>query len=229
MIDRRSSLTVWQRTILGHGCCLFTTIGIWFGSTAFGLTPDQPPDSKSAKATEPKRPLPASEAPAVEQFQFGTTFQAQGGGVKDVTGTVTVPADWPDQQRVRIVKEKLPPVAKVTYKQIQDVGRHMTVHVPFVRVGKEARAVVTFEVERLASAVHASRHGTFHSAQAAAVDHAPTCCRALASRAMPRKCIRRPKRRSPTARTPGTKSRPSTSGFTRTSSLPASWRIVRPA
>lgn len=87
---------------------------------------------------------------ARQEYEFGMVFQAQGGACKNVTGTVTVPADWPNQQRVRIVKEDLPPGATVTYKKIEDVGRQMVVHVASAPAGKEIRAVVTFEVERLA-------------------------------------------------------------------------------
>ena len=35
-------------------------------------------------------------------------LKAQGGGFKNLAVTVAVPADWPDQQRVRVVKEDLP-------------------------------------------------------------------------------------------------------------------------
>jgi hypothetical protein len=92
---------------------------------------------------------PKSDAASTQQYDFGMVFQAQGGSVKNVSGTVTVPADWPGQQRVRVVKEVLPPGATVTYKKIEDVGRQMMVRVPFALPGREVRAVVTFEVQRL--------------------------------------------------------------------------------
>ena len=40
-------------------------------------------------------------------------LKAEGGGVKNVIGTVTVPADWPNEQRVREVKREIPPGATV--------------------------------------------------------------------------------------------------------------------
>jgi transglutaminase-like putative cysteine protease len=97
-------------------------------------------------------PIPAppeSDNPVTQQVQFGMVFEAHGGPVRDVTGTVTVPADWPGQQRVKVVKEEIPRGATVTYKDIRDVGRQMVVHVITVPAGRELRAVVTFEVERL--------------------------------------------------------------------------------
>ena len=84
-----------------------------------------------------------------KQCEFGMVFQAQGGNFTNVSGTVTVPDDWPEQQRVRVVKESLPPGATVAYKRTKDVGRQMTVRIPTLPAGDEVRAAVTFEVEQL--------------------------------------------------------------------------------
>jgi len=103
--------------------------------------------SSGAKASAPELPSARSAGAAAQQCEFGMVFKAQGGIFKDVVGTVTVPGDWPNQQRVRVVKEELPPGATVTYKTILDIGRQMSVKIPAVRPGQDARAVVTFEVE----------------------------------------------------------------------------------
>lgn len=104
----------------------------------------------AAPASDQKAPSAADGTAAnTRQYEFGMSFLAQGGACKNVTGTVTVPADWPEQQRVRIVKEDLPPGATATYKNVEDVGRQMIVHVATTPVGKTLRAVVTFEVETL--------------------------------------------------------------------------------
>jgi hypothetical protein len=92
---------------------------------------------------------PARTAKSPQQCEFGMVIEAQGGGFRSFSGIVTVPADWPDQQRVRVVKEELPPGATVSYKKIEDVGRQMIVKIPLVPPGKELRAVLTFEVEPL--------------------------------------------------------------------------------
>jgi hypothetical protein len=99
-------------------------------------------------AEKPSRPAAA----ASQQADFGMVLKAQGGGFKNLAGTVTVPADWPDQQRVRVVKEDLPPGALVSYRKIDDVGRQMVVKIPRLPAGEEVRAVVTFAVERLTPA-----------------------------------------------------------------------------
>jgi hypothetical protein len=97
-----------------------------------------------ATAAEPKT-NPQSPQPC----EFGMVIEAQGGGFRNFSGTVTVPADWPGQQRVRVVEEDLPAGATVSYKKIEDVGRQMIVKIPNVPPGKELRAVVRFEVEQL--------------------------------------------------------------------------------
>jgi hypothetical protein len=92
---------------------------------------------------------PDQGAAPAEQAEFGMRLKAEGGGVKNAIGTVTVPADWPNQQQVREVKREIPPGATVSYKLIEDVGRQMSVKIPWLPPGKEVRAVVTFEVQRL--------------------------------------------------------------------------------
>lgn len=92
----------------------------------------------------------AATAPAEQrQVEFGMVLKAEGGGFRNLLGTVTVPADWPNQQRVRVVKQDLPPGATVTFKDTEDIGRQMAVKVPWLAAGAEARAVVTFAVETL--------------------------------------------------------------------------------
>lgn len=112
---------------------------------------------------------PPSIGPSsVEQVEFGMVLQAEGGSFKNVFGTVTVPADWPGQQRVRAVKEDLPPGAAVSYRMIDDVGRQMTVKIPSLPAGREVRAVVTFEVQRLPP-VASKQAGPFKAAERAAM------------------------------------------------------------
>jgi hypothetical protein len=72
----------------------------------------------------------------------GTTFNA--------IATVPVPTDWPEQQ-VRIVGEEVSPnVKNLTYRDIAGGGglKQMVVEVPQLPRGKEAHALVTFEVTR---------------------------------------------------------------------------------
>jgi hypothetical protein len=107
-----------------------------------------PPDANASQA-DASADKPDEEAAPAEQVDFGMSLKAEGGGLKNVIGTVTVPAEWPNQQRVREVKREIPPGATVSYKLIEDVGRQMTVKIPSLPPGKEVRAVVTFEVRRL--------------------------------------------------------------------------------
>jgi hypothetical protein len=124
---------------------------LWLGLACLGLTRAAaagPPDAKGSTA-ESSAAEPAEQAAPAEQADFGMVLKAEGGGVKNVTGTVTVPADWLNQQRVREVRRDIPPGATASYKLIEDVGRQMSVKIPWLPPGQEVRAVVTFEVQRL--------------------------------------------------------------------------------
>ena len=124
-----------------HGCLLrplrwlLAAAACWLCLETLGISQDE------SAATPQGSP---------QQVEFGMVLKASGGGFKNVVGTVTVPGDWPNQQRVRVVKDDLPPGAVVNYRNIKDVGRQMAIQIPSVPAGRQVRAVVTFEVQRLA-------------------------------------------------------------------------------
>jgi hypothetical protein len=89
---------------------------------------------------------------AVQRWRVGMIVTAQGSGFHRIVGTVSVPADWPDQ-RVRVVEEDLSAGVSVSYQKIEDTARQMVIRIPSLAAGQEAQAVVTFETRRpLASA-----------------------------------------------------------------------------
>ena len=65
-----------------------------------------------------------------------------------LVGYTTVPIEWPEQQ-VKIVEEDVTPTAHVTYIDL-GTAKMMEVRVPTLNSGDEARAIVTFEVQRSA-------------------------------------------------------------------------------
>ena len=129
-------------------------------------------DKKPAEAAEPPvKPiaqgqphrakvdeLPAPELPeaartpdggGVLQCRRGMVIKAEGGGFRDIVGSMAIPADLPGEQKVRVVNEDLPRGATVRYKTLEDFTRQMVIAMPSLTAGKEVRAVVTFEVEVL--------------------------------------------------------------------------------
>lgn len=94
-------------------------------------------------------PLPETGDGSKVRYQAGMILTAQGGGVKNILGTLTVPCDWPGQQRVEIAEQELPPGATVAFRKIEDVGRQMVIRIPSIAPGAEVRAVVTYAVEPL--------------------------------------------------------------------------------
>jgi len=94
----------------------------------------------------------AGDKPAAGQlrsslWRFGMIVTASGGPCGAMTGNVTVPGDWPEQQ-VRTVREERTPGVSIQYKKLEGNVRQMEVKIARLAAGEEARAVVTFEVTR---------------------------------------------------------------------------------
>ena len=158
-------------------------------------------------------------------------LKAEGGAFKNLVGTVTVPGDWPGQQRVRVVKENLPSGAAVDYKTIAGVGRQMMVKIASAPAGREVRAVVTFEVERLTPPPLPEDLSGFHAPDAKSMDRKLAICLLPSPKIESDnpKVRKAAARRSAIARARGKRCRRSTNGFTRTSRSPATWRTRKRA
>ncbi len=118
----------WPATTLGLLICL--------AATARAESKEDPP-----LADQPERV-------AVQRWRVGMVITAEGGGFKRIVGATTVPMDWPEQ-RVRIVGQDLSPGVTVSYQVIEGAARQMVIRVPSLQAGREARAIVTFEIKRL--------------------------------------------------------------------------------
>jgi hypothetical protein len=86
----------------------------------------------------------------VQHIKVGLVVTAAGGRCQGLYATMPVPADWPEQ-RVRVVAEDVSPgVRGPIYRTLGAGVRQMVVEIPELAAGRQARAVVTFEVERSA-------------------------------------------------------------------------------
>ncbi len=83
-----------------------------------------------------------------QKWRVGMIVTADGGGFRGIVGTVTVPMDWPEQ-RVQVLKEDLSPGVAVSCQTIKGVARQMSVKIPTLSAGQEAKAIVTLEIHRL--------------------------------------------------------------------------------
>ncbi len=72
---------------------------------------------------------------------------AVGEPCRGLIGSVPVPIDWPEQ-KVRVVEEDVSRTATIGYRMVEGTVKQMLVRVPMLPANEEARAVVTFEVER---------------------------------------------------------------------------------
>ncbi len=84
--------------------------------------------------------------PDVQKWKIGMIVSASGGPVGRLTGTTTVPMDWPEQS-VKLVGQDLSPGVTVSYKSF-GTARQMIVGIPRVADGKEVHAILTLAIER---------------------------------------------------------------------------------
>lgn len=81
-----------------------------------------------------------------QRWRAGMVVSAEGGACSNLIGTIPVPVDWPEQEVV-VVNEDISPLARITYESIEGV-KQMIVSIPHLPAGREAKALVTFEVKR---------------------------------------------------------------------------------
>lgn len=82
-----------------------------------------------------------------QQWRAGMIVRAVGGPCRGIVGTVPVPVDWPEQQ-VRVVEEDITPNVDVGYRTVGGTVKQMVARIRYLPPGEEAKAVVTFEIDR---------------------------------------------------------------------------------
>ena len=83
-----------------------------------------------------------------QKYQAGIIVTATGGACRKLFGTATVPRDWPEQ-KVRIVDEDFSTtIRKTGYRMTDGVVKQLLIRIPYLVPGEEAKALVTFEVQR---------------------------------------------------------------------------------
>ena len=84
------------------------------------------------------------------KYKVGLVVTAEGGPCSGLYATLPVPDEWPEQ-KVRIVAEDVSPaVRNLRYRTLLGGVKQMVVEIPDLPAGKQARAVVTFELDRAA-------------------------------------------------------------------------------
>ena len=85
-----------------------------------------------------------------QRYRVGVVVTAAAGACRGVYATMPVPAEWPEQ-KVRIVAEDVSSsVARLAYRPLGDGVKQMIVEIPQIPAGGQARAIITFELERAA-------------------------------------------------------------------------------
>lgn len=85
--------------------------------------------------------------PKMCEVKIGMVVTAQSGPCQGLVGSAPVPLEWPEQ-KVKIIKEDITPGVRADYRNVSGTVRQLIVSVPFLGAGLEARAIITYEVQR---------------------------------------------------------------------------------
>jgi hypothetical protein len=118
---------------------------VWFATIAIVLLPAGAP---AQLAEDPASPTagPRYGEPKTTRFRVGAEIAASRGACRGIVAMVAVPLECPEQDVKFLDEEFSADVGEVTYRMLQGGARQMLIHVPFLRDGAAARAVVTAEV-----------------------------------------------------------------------------------
>jgi len=81
------------------------------------------------------------------KWRCGVIITASGGPCQGISGYIPVPTDWPEQQ-VKVAHEDISREVSIKYQTLEGSVRIMMFTIPHLESGKEAKAVVTFEIRR---------------------------------------------------------------------------------
>ncbi len=84
------------------------------------------------------------------RYRVGLRVVAEGGPCRDIYATLPVPTDWPEQQ-VRLVDEDTSTdIRRIRFRDVPGAARQLIIEIPDLLTGREARAILTYELERSA-------------------------------------------------------------------------------
>jgi len=84
------------------------------------------------------------------RYRVGLRVVAETGPCRDVYATLPVPTDWPEQQ-VRLVDEDTSTdIRRLRFRDVPGAARQLIVEIPSLPAGREARALLTYEIVRSA-------------------------------------------------------------------------------
>jgi hypothetical protein len=118
------------------------------GTALFATAPQAA--AQFLEADEPGAAAPKLGDSRTQKYRVGVMVTAEGGPCRGIYATLPVPRDWPEQ-KVRVVSEETSPQVKaLRYRVLPGDVKQMVVEIPDLPAGQQAKAVVTFELERFA-------------------------------------------------------------------------------
>ena len=96
----------------------------------------------------PTSSAPSLGAAGLQRYRVGLRVVAQGGRCRDIYATLPVPADWPEQTARIVDEDTTSDVRRLRFRDTPGAARQMIVEISDLPAGAEARAVLTYELER---------------------------------------------------------------------------------
>jgi len=141
----RTRLTVlW----LGIYCCFISAFPV-FGQIKFGELSDAEKANEARTELKQSSKGPQLGKPQVIKYRAGMIFEARPKSeCSNIIGAAPVPMDFPEQ-KVRVLEENFPSVAKVTYRELKEGGaKELLFKMKKLHAGQQVEATVIFEVTR---------------------------------------------------------------------------------
>lgn len=123
-----------------------TAVGALLAGLAGAATPR--PARGQFVSDRPNAAAPQLGDSGMLRYRVGLRVVAEGGPCRDIYATLPVPTDWPEQ-RVRLVDEDTSTdIRRIRFRDLPGAARQLIVEIPDLPAGREARAILTYELER---------------------------------------------------------------------------------
>lgn len=120
----------------------FLAIGV---ATAFASV--TPIASSQEKQKDSDSPLKLTNT-TTSVWEMGIEVTVDGGHAEGIVATCPIPIDWPEQKVKVLGEEKSKSIGRVTYRELEKLGKQMVVTIPRLNAGDTGRVVVRLEVEK---------------------------------------------------------------------------------
>ncbi|MDO4549988.1 MAG: transglutaminase-like domain-containing protein [Planctomycetia bacterium] len=86
----------------------------------------------------------------IEYWESGVELNASRGECKNVRAVVPVPTNW-KEQKVKLVKEDISPLAKISFRDVKGGGKMLMINIPVLPARAKEKVILRYEIECFAT------------------------------------------------------------------------------